>query len=78
MWNSKEFSERHPYLSELTESMEEAHAKFIPLIPEYTSVILPFTGYVSEAIAGKYTPKEAMSKAEGEIYEVLKRAGYYK
>lgn len=78
VWESKEFGDLHPFLPVLKEALNEAHSEYFPHISEYTEVMLTYTGYVSEAIAGKITTKEAMEKANSEITEILTKAGYYK
>ncbi len=49
-----------------------------PRIANWNEVENTFGIYLSMAVAGKLSPKEALSKAQAEVEELMKKAGYIK
>jgi maltose-binding protein MalE len=49
-----------------------------PRISNWNEVENTFGIYLSMAVAGKISPKEALSKAQADVEKLMKKAGYIK
>lgn len=68
--------EAQPWTDTLFESQQLSFADVRPRIPEAFEIIDTVGLYVSQAVEGQLSPEEAMSRANGEIADLLRGAGY--
>jgi len=75
-YKDPELLRKYPEIKTISEAM--AHGRYLPKIPEMIKVSDISSRYISKAIAGKMTVKEALSGMEKEVDKIMREAGYYK
>lgn len=71
VYNDQEVLERLPHLAKLKSVFENALPR--PNLPYYTQISQVLQHYINAALSGKLTPEVALSRAEKEAQNVIKR-----
>ena len=75
-YKDPELLKKYPEIETIFQAME--HGRYLPKIPEMIKVSDISARYISKAIAGTMTVKEALNGMEKEIDKIMGEAGYYK
>lgn len=60
------------------DSVRLGNMNYIPKVPEATEITDTLSVYLSESLTGDKSVKKALDEANDAIYEIMKKAGYYK
>ncbi|MGE5574469.1 MAG: ABC transporter substrate-binding protein [Bacteroidota bacterium] len=75
---SKEYDAKyHVFKDAHFRSVENGNLEYVPRIQETMEVTDTISTYISEAIAGRKTVKQALDEANEAVYQIMKKAGYY-